>query len=407
MTIESLPTERYLRRYTPEPKPERKGIALCLSGGGYRAALFHLGALRRLNELGILSKVTTITSVSGGSILAAHLATAIPDWPAPGDHVDEWDERVAKPFKAFTDKNIRTRPILKRIAPWNWGRDDTAVRALATIYEKKLTNLKLRDLPERPKYVFCATDMSYGVNWIFTRDSVGDYQLGYLSPPPDWPVARAVAASSCFPPIFNPLPIGIDGKDLIDGKALGPTRDEIVKSVRLSDGGVYDNMALEPVWKDHATLLVSDGGATFDFGADKGLFWRLQRYTSIVSRQASGVRKRWLISNMQDKVLTGTYWGLGSKRESYKEEGGYSADLVEAVISPIRTDLDRFSDAEKAILENHGYMVADAAIAAHVADMVGPSPKPYAVPNERWIDEDLVRADLSASGKVKLPFGRR
>ena len=51
-------------------------LALCLSGGGFRAALFHLGALRRLNELGILSRVDTIASVSGGSIplrAAVHL----------------------------------------------------------------------------------------------------------------------------------------------------------------------------------------------------------------------------------------------------------------------------------------------------------------------------------------------
>ena len=55
----------------------RSGLALCLSGGGFRASLFHLGAVRRLNELGILSKVTTISSVSGGSILSAHLATTL------------------------------------------------------------------------------------------------------------------------------------------------------------------------------------------------------------------------------------------------------------------------------------------------------------------------------------------
>ena len=48
-------------------------LALCLSGGGYRAALFHLGAVRRLNEVGLLAQFDAIASVSGGSILAAHL----------------------------------------------------------------------------------------------------------------------------------------------------------------------------------------------------------------------------------------------------------------------------------------------------------------------------------------------
>src|SRR5262245_46026029 len=53
---------------TPEP-----GMALSLSGGGYRAMLFHLGALWRLNELGYLKDLKRISSVSGGSITAAML----------------------------------------------------------------------------------------------------------------------------------------------------------------------------------------------------------------------------------------------------------------------------------------------------------------------------------------------
>ena len=55
-----------------EGKPE-EGIALCLSGGGYRAMVFHLGVLWRLNELGYLSRLQRISSVSGGSITAAML----------------------------------------------------------------------------------------------------------------------------------------------------------------------------------------------------------------------------------------------------------------------------------------------------------------------------------------------
>src|SRR6266566_7386366 len=77
--------------FLPEPGTKRRGIALCLSGGGFRAALFHLGALRRLNELGILSKIDTITSVSGGSITAAHLATRLTPWPAAGEAAPNWD----------------------------------------------------------------------------------------------------------------------------------------------------------------------------------------------------------------------------------------------------------------------------------------------------------------------------
>ena len=49
-----------------------KKIGLALSGGGYRAAAFHLGTLKSLHRLGILPNVDVISSVSGGSIIAAY-----------------------------------------------------------------------------------------------------------------------------------------------------------------------------------------------------------------------------------------------------------------------------------------------------------------------------------------------
>lgn len=398
--------QRSIPKYLPQPEPERRGLALCLSGGGYRAALFHLGSMRRLNELGVLAKITDISSVSGGSILAAHLATVLDPWPeAP---IDDWDARVADPFKRFTNNNIRTGPVLKRLLPWNWARTSTAVEALADLYESKLTRLKVTELPQHPRFVLCATDMSFGANFVFERAWVGDYMAGYCPPPAEWLLARGVAASSCFPPIFNPLPVGLDPGQLKGGRApQGAERDRLIKGLRLSDGGVYDNMALEPLWKQSRTLLVSDGGAPFDFKPDSGLLWRLQRYTSIVSRQASGVRKRWLISNFLAGELEGTYWGISSATGSYDGTEGYSKDLARDIVAKIRTDLDRFSDAEKSVLENHGYTLADAAVRKHAAHLIDGDPAETAIPNLHYMEEARVRSELADSHKLKLPFGRR
>ena len=243
-------------------KRRTAGIALCLSGGGYRAALFHLGAVRRLNELGILSNVATISSVSGGSILAAHLVETIRPWPDPDEVMSSWDERVAQPFRLLAGRNLRTAPFLKRALPWNWGAKRSAVDSLARAYEQHLTSLRLTELPDRPVFIFCSTDMSYGVNWVFSKDRVGDWQVGYLRPGPDWPIARAVAASSCFPPVFGPLRLRLEPQALRGGRApAGRRRDEAVAKMGLTDGGVYDNMGLEPVWRTHRAVLVSDGGA--------------------------------------------------------------------------------------------------------------------------------------------------
>ncbi|MDX1620357.1 MAG: patatin-like phospholipase family protein [Nitriliruptorales bacterium] len=397
-------------RYTPAADRSRAGTALCLSGGGYRAALFHLGALTRLNEVGALGQVDTIASVSGGSILAAHLATAIEDWPAPGESVRDWESQVAVPFRTFTALDVRTWPVLNRLMPWNWLRSDTAVRTLAAQYERYLTSIRLGDLPKRPRFVLCATDMTFGVNWIFDsgddhgrRGRMGDYQAGYR-PLADWPLARAVAASSCFPPVFNPLRPDLDADRLHDGAYDEDDRADLIGQLELSDGGVYDNMGLEPVWKDHQTVLVSDGGAVFEAERDTGLFWRLNRYTAVAGRQGSALRKRWLISNFVAGLMDGTYWGLGSVAAHYGGAGGYSDDLVDDVISEIRTDLDQFSEAETAALENHGYLLAEAALSRHAPKLIS-TDAPPTPPHPDWMDEERLRAALAESHQRQI-FGR-
>ena len=159
-------------KYLPEPKVRRDGIGLCLSGGGYRAALFHLGALRRLNEFGILAKLRTISSVSGGSIISAHIATRL-SWPLTGPVLD-WESRVAVPFRRLTSTNLRTPALLTSLLPWTTGGE-----ALVGQYEKHLTALKLAGLPDAPRFMFCATDLAFGANWVFQQSVLGDYKAGY------------------------------------------------------------------------------------------------------------------------------------------------------------------------------------------------------------------------------------
>src|SRR4051812_22804313 len=83
-------------------QPEQEGIALCLSGGGYRAMLFHVGAIIRLNELGVLPKLDRISSVSGGSITAGMLAVG---WKKlrfnVGGVAENLDECFVAPLRAM------------------------------------------------------------------------------------------------------------------------------------------------------------------------------------------------------------------------------------------------------------------------------------------------------------------
>ena len=101
------------------PESFRHGTALCLSGGGMRAALFHLGAVRRANELGL--KLRTVSAVSGGAIFAGFLVARAPmrtfedsELRSLSLPIEDWDKRIAEPFRKFASRNHRVRPLLHR-----------------------------------------------------------------------------------------------------------------------------------------------------------------------------------------------------------------------------------------------------------------------------------------------------
>jgi hypothetical protein len=129
----------------------RRGTVLCVAGGGYRAAAFHLGALTRLNELGLLAGTETICAVSGGSILGALLATRVP-WPLHGAY-REWPEQVAEPLREICGR--RARRSLLPVA--GGGGAEHAER-----YARELAGWPEGEAPEWPRVVFGAAGLELG-----------------------------------------------------------------------------------------------------------------------------------------------------------------------------------------------------------------------------------------------------
>src|SRR5688500_12447250 len=159
----------------------RSGHALCLSGGGYRAALFHLGALRRLNECGLLGHLDMISSVSGGSILSAHLARVVTPWPDNDNVFPDWERRVAAPFRAFCSCDIRTPALLRSLRhPWRLLRHGLDPIGLENAYLRLLTPSSLPDLPPVPRFVFCATELLTATLWRFERDLIRSWRTSNL-----------------------------------------------------------------------------------------------------------------------------------------------------------------------------------------------------------------------------------
>lgn len=338
----------------------REGRALCLSGGGYRAALFHLGGLLRLHETGLLAGLSLISSVSGGSIVAAWLACRYLDTRRDSEEsFAAWSDRidfratVIEPFRAVAARDLRTWPVLSTLAH-NWLWPSHRIDLLERGYTAMFGERRLDDLPETPSFVFCATDLTFGVNWEFSRRRVGDYLAGYLRDGArNLRLSRAVAASSAFPPVFGPVRFDADAADYQRGGYQGDDADALRARIDLSDGGVYDNLATEPSLRRYREVLVSDAGGPFVFQSKRWWLQQLMRYTQVMSNQAEALRKRLFFGQAASGAMIGAYWGLTGNRDEGAD--GYSPALVTQVLGRIRTDLDRFLDVEFEVLINHGY----------------------------------------------------
>jgi len=377
-------------------------IALCLSGGGFRASLFHLGVARRLFEAGLLGRVTTISSVSGGSILSGFLAGRMlrHGWSSLGE-IEDWKRQVEEPFLAFTGRDLRTVPVLAHLA-WNWANPDPRCRQMAARYRDRVSDARLSDLPESPRFVFLATDLTFGASYVFERERVGSYLAGYADPG-DVRIGDAVAASASFPPVFGPMRPPVEATAYRGGRHAGSDRQALREALRLSDGGVYDNMGLEPALRGHDVAIVSDCGAPFGFSASPLPLLRHLRYPSVIMNQVQALRVRQLMPLISGRAApptgdrpvlrSGAYLSLDSH---VKKGVGYPRALVESRIACIRTDLDRFTLAEQRILINHGYTVADWRLGRRLSALTGELP-PAEVPYPEMMEAGVVVAALKDS----------
>lgn len=391
----------------PQPSARQsEGVALCLSGGGYRAALFHLGGLRRLDELGVLSKVDTIASVSGGSIMSAqiagHLVAQPQAWGRPGERVAGFDDGIAGPMIALAQRDIRTHAVLARFwPPWNLPKQNPQMDVLTEELAVGPVGAPLVRLPGRPRFVFCCTDVVYRVLWTFDTEAgtMGDPKAGH-APLGNWTIAHAAAASSCVPLLFKAVRIDAP----LTGGAPDCHRDENDGPIDIVDGGIYDDLGIDAVCEDHATVLVSDGGPVYRPRPRKLPLWRGLRSAITMFEQASDVRARWFRERLRQNKVTGAYWAVKSIGTDYPvkpTEAPYPDELIRCWIELVRNDLNAFTKGERAVLQNHGYLMADLAIHATAPHLIA-NDAPPKVPFREYMKEATVKDVLKHSDESKL-----
>ena len=384
----------------PRKGPE-KGIGLSLSGGGYRAMLFHLGVLWRLHELRLLDAtesaplfaslgpLTRISSVSGGSITSALLGyrwneiqTANPDVTA---RMTAFKQHIVGPIRAMSEVGIAGYDatgvwhLIEAVMAPGSVNDHVTKKYAKYLYG----DVTLQSLPDSPWFAINASNLQSGSLWRFTKAYMWDWRVGKIEKP-RLSLAQAVSASSAFPPVLSPAILEFKDSDFLPNTG-GTGRDNLqhppfTTRVELADGGVYDNLGLETVWKNYQTVLASNAGRPFDFQQKIPIDWAHQgsRVISLMDNQVGSLRKRLLVDSYEKKERAGAYWGIESDIKNYQCPGKLPCPCEKTeLLATVTTDLSTKSKELQERLINWGYAICDAAIRTWVAPALTPGAFPY------------------------------
>jgi NTE family protein len=366
--------------------PDPASSGLCLSGGGSRAMLFHAGALRRMNELGVLSRLDRISSVSGGSIVSGLLGIRWKDLTFDvGGVATNFESQLVTPIMDFASVQVDIPAGIKGVLLPKV----TAASTFTKILQNHLYgDATLQDLPHAgagPRFVINATNLQSGALWRFSQPYTWDWKVGKIESP-TFPVAVAVAASAAFPPFFSPIRLAIPDGDFVPdtgSKALGTESPEFQRRVLLADGGVYDNLGLETVFKRCYTIYASDGGGRMTETPDIDTDWIRQplRVMKVIDNQVRSLRKRLLIASYS-RDRAGAYWATWSDMADLArlDVPGLLPCPIEKTrpLAEMPTRLTKIPVARRRALANWGYAIADASIrAAEPGKHAAPGAFPY------------------------------
>jgi NTE family protein len=374
------------------PPKTPKGRALALSGGGFRATLFHMGVVRRLYVLGVLDRIGFLSSVSGGSVLAALVALR---WQrllaAPGgERADLYEELIEQPIRKLVASDVRDRALHRVIL----RKATSPAIALAEILDEELyDHATMADLPgvATLRVAINSANLATGKRFHFTQDSIGDNSGYTATGVENVPVAVAVAASSAFPVGFAPYALTLEGPY----GSWGASGDWTPHPVQppghwsLCDGGVYDDLGFEAAsfWAD--ALLLCNASDDLDSATPLAVSGGLGGAIGIAIRAISLImarHSRLLLDSIIDGPLGKTSVIIDSRpRRAEKATTGYAPNDA-ALIAALRTDIDRFTDLEIDLLSSLGECVADAMLHNHgpswVTDAWPLAPAPHTLTDD-------------------------
>lgn len=343
-------------------------IAVALSGGGIRAMVFHLGVLRYLAEQGRLEQVSKISTVSGGSLLVGMIfQNHQMNWPDSGTFLHDTHPSIRE---VLCSRSM----ILSAVRQLRDPRNCRYLLSRSNLLAEGLKNEwgikgQLNELPVKPEWSINGTTAESGKRFRFKKDTLGDYTLGYAKPE-RLPLAFAMAVSAAFPVGFGPLVLDMAqfvwkkrdgwGEPVSNARKVAPETPKI----HLYDGGVYDNLGLEPFFdagkavpkNEEAFILASDAGAPLQTGFHRLSInpFRLKRLADIMSDQTRALRVRTFQSYVLNNPDSGVFLTMLPGNGPGQDEGSNSQ-----FAASFPTTLRKLQSWEFDAIEDHGYQVAE------------------------------------------------
>lgn len=368
-------------------------IGLSLSGGGIRAAVFHLGVLRRLAEERRLEDVTVLSTVSGGSLVtAAIFAHADMRWPTSEFFLSMVYPRLREIITTtslLAFDAVGLRGLLRHNT--RLLTDRAGLLALF-LNERWGVTGSLAELPDDPIWYVNTTCYETGKNWRFSKREMGDWQFGRHYNP-QFDIAEAAAASAAVPYGIGALKLKLPSEGW--HKTNAATRAPVSPckppstSVRLWDGGAYENLGLEAIFKPGEALRGCDFLICSDASGPlkppgrgplgsllRGQLWS-PRLFDVTSDQIRALRARMVIGEFERDLVKGVYLRMGNtvrdidikigRKRQPAEYDAYQSDEEGRLALQQPTDLNRLPERLFDRIARHGFEVAEATFSARAA----------------------------------------
>ncbi|WP_412469808.1 MULTISPECIES: patatin-like phospholipase family protein [unclassified Halobacteriovorax] len=360
-------------------------IAVCLSGGGSRAIAFHLGCLRSLEKHGILNDVKCISSISGGSVINGMYSYS-------EESFEEFEQRVVGVLKEGLKSSIAANYVVHELLgsffnniliflffcinkifktsffiPKHFSMTKGLAKKLNTTLRDKELSSSTRNGIEA---IFNATNVDDGTAFRFSNLEVTSWKnnKSHGEIINSFKLAEAVTASAAFPLLLAPLDLNIE------------FNSGTKKWVSLTDGGVYENLGITPLFFRHRKVGYSPVNPdyifafdaeteSFDSKGNRSLFGRLGRCVEVTMRRVRSMNFKVLNDLKADGRIKGfVLTTLNQDDSAY--ENLYLDSISREQVNKYPTNFSPMSVDDIELLSRRGEELTDNFISLHVPELI-------------------------------------